>query len=410
MLCRTFGSRCLLGALTVLAPLAATAAEHENSLDVFYHHGLHFETADQSFQLTLGGRIQSDWAFFDKNNLPPGLDTFDDGTEFRRARLFLSGVIYGNVEFKAQYDFAGGDAVFKDVYIGLLDVNGLDHLRFGHQKEPFSIEALTSSKYITFMERALPDVFAPERNTGVRVQSAILDGRVTWSAGLFTEADDFGNNDDLDGGPNLTGRVTWLPLYQDGGRRLVHVGLSVTQKGVTDGVLQFAQRPEAHLAARFADTGSFPADTAFIYTTEVAWVRERLSLQGEFTQVDVDSRTANDPSFSGFYAQASFFLTRGDHRAYNTSVGAFDRVTPRKNYGSGGGGALELAARYSMIDLTDEVISGGELDDFTLGMNWYLNPSTRFSANYVRSELTERDPSLDNDEFQAFMVRFQVDF
>lgn len=55
-------------------------------------------------------------------------DSFDDdlggglegyGVEFRRARIFASGSFENNVFFKAQYDLAGGDADFKDMYIGM---------------------------------------------------------------------------------------------------------------------------------------------------------------------------------------------------------------------------------------------------------------------------------------------------
>ena len=70
------------------------------------------------------------------------------------------------MSFKAQYDFAGGDVDFKDVWIGL---DGQDCLgcmfpdiTVGHFKEYFSQEELTSSKYITFLERSLPvSTFAP---------------------------------------------------------------------------------------------------------------------------------------------------------------------------------------------------------------------------------------------------------
>ncbi len=64
----------------------------------------------------------------------------------------------------AQYDFAGGDADFKDVYVGLKKLPGVGTLKVGHFKEAFGLEELTSSKYITFIERSLPtEAFAPSR-------------------------------------------------------------------------------------------------------------------------------------------------------------------------------------------------------------------------------------------------------
>jgi phosphate-selective porin OprO/OprP len=263
---------------------------------------------------------------------------------------------------------------------------------------------------MTFMERALPNAFSPERNTGVRAAGAGRKDRLTWSAGLFAETDGFGDNDDIDGGANLTGRITGLPFWQDDGARALHLGLSATRKAATGDSLRFSQRPEAHLASTYVDTGAMAADSALILDAEVAWVHEIFSLQGEFISAEVDAPAAGDPSFSGAYLQASVFLT-GEHRPYKRSEGAFDRVQPAQNFSKGGAaGAWELAARYSTLDLTDAAIAGGELKDLTLGVNWYLNPNTRFMLNYVRADLSNRGGIADNDDFSAIMLRFQVDF
>ena len=57
----------------------------------------------------------------------------------------------------------------------------------------------------------------------------------------------------------------------------------------------------------------------------------------------------------------------------------------------GGWGAVELALRYSRLDLTDGTVDGGEMDILSLGVNWWLSRSTNFSLNY-------RNISLDRDD------------
>ena len=63
----------------------------------------------------------------------------------------------------------------------------------------------------------------------------------------------------------------------------------------------------------------------------------------------------------------------------------------------------------TQIDLDDEGLSGGDEDDITVGLNWYLNPNARVMFNYVRAEL-DRDGALDSvdDGANAFMTRFQI--
>jgi phosphate-selective porin OprO/OprP len=80
-------------------------------------------------------------------------------------------------------------------------------------------------------------------------------------------------------------------------------------------------------------------------------------------------------------------------------------VIPTKNFGKYGGfGALELSVRYSQIDLNAHELEGGKLNDLTIGANWFLNPVTRISANYIRADVV--DLGLAN----IFEMRFQLVF
>ncbi len=377
-----------------------------HTLRPYWKDGLRFDSLDGSFKLKIGGRIQHDWAYLTEDDrLEQTIGSnVEDGNEFRRARLYVSGTIYDNIEFKAQYDFAGGDADFKDVYMGLKKVPVVGGVRVGHFKEPFSIEELTSSKYLTLMERSLVNTFAPGRNAGIMLHDHILDDRMTWAAGFFREADGFGDGGGGGRDYNATVRLTGLPWYQDDGSKLLHLGVAYTHKNFEGDTVRYRARPEAHLSPRLVDTGAFSAEYADILGLEAAWVQGPFSLQGEFAQSFVESRTIRDPKFWAASLQASYFLT-GEHRPYNLANGTFGNVKPKRNFqDDGGSGAWELATRYSYLDLSDETIDGGWLRDFTFGLNWYLNPNLRVMWNYIFAE------SSDAGEMNIFQWRFQIAF
>lgn len=372
-------------------------------LRTFWKEGLNFATEDGNFKLKVGGRVQNDWLWISEDkDLKADVGEQEDGTEFRRVRLYFEGLIYGNTEYKLQLDFAGGDADLKDVYLGLLDFP-IGKLRFGHFKEPFSLEELTSSKYITFLERALPNAFAPSRNAGFMLHSSAFEDRMTWAAGVFRDTDDYGEDVD-DGGYNVTGRVTALPVYEDNGASLLHLGAAYSYRNPDD-ALRYRERPEAHLTSRFVDTGTFASDRVDLWGLEAAWVNGPLSLQAEYIRADADrTGTGSDVDFDGYYVQASYFLT-GEHRNYKTSSGAFSRVKPKNNFRFGGGpGAWEVAFRYSELDLDDKDITGGRLENMTAGLNWHLNPNMRIMWNYVHAD------KEDVGEADMLLMRLQVDF
>jgi phosphate-selective porin OprO and OprP len=382
-------------------------ANDGNTLRARWKDGLQFDSNDGSIKLNIGGRVHNDYAVFaEDGSIERRLgEDFKDGTEFRRSRLYFSGTVYDDIDFKLQYDFAGGDADLKDAYIRLRNVPYVGSVRVGQFKEPFSLEELSSSNNITFMERSLVNTFAPSRNTGVMFNGVLFDKRMTWATGVFRQTDSFG---DGTGGRdyNVTARLTGLPVYEDGGKKLVHLGVSYTHQNYEDDTIRFRSRPEAHLAPRLVDTGDFSAEYGDFIGAEAAWVNGPFSLQGEYVHAFFEGRDVRvgDPSFWAASIQASYFLT-GEHRPYKTSSGAFGRVRPLKNFGRDGGpGAWEVAARYSYLNLNDDGVKGGRLRDLTFGLNWYLNPSVRTMWNYVLA-----NPSAGGD-VSAFMWRFQIAF
>lgn len=380
-----------------------------NSLSVFWKEGLRLETGDGDFKLRIGGRVQHDWVMYSTDrkirDSVNGGESIGDGVEFRRARIDIQGNIYRNTVYRLELDFAGGEVAFKDTYIEVLDIPYLGTYTVGHFKEPFSLEELTSSRFITFMERSLPNAFAPSRNTGMRIKNTMLNKQATWAVGFFREVDDTGTDFGPDDNYNITARATALPWYLDDGKQLVHVGFSYSHKFLDGRDFRFRSRPEAHLGPRFVDTESFAADGIDIVNPEFALVYGPASLQAEWTRAIVDTPDGSDRTFDGWYVYGSYFLT-GEHRAYSTSSGAFDRVKPLRNFDwNGGWGAWEVGARYSYLDLNDsDDIRGGILGDLTLGINWYLNPNVRFMLNYVLADAKSRG------EADIIETRFQADF
>ncbi len=362
----------------------------------------HAEKSDaDEFSLGVGGVLMTDTAKYDRDKNPLG-----DGTELRRARIGLDGTIFTDWDFKLSVDFADSDADIKSAYLAY---NGFDFGRvtLGQFKEPFSLEETTSSRYLTFMERALPNVLSTERSIGLGVHT--FGSEWTAAAGVFGEPFDKDADDEGDEGWGLTGRFTYAPFASND--RIIHLGGSASFRDPEDTAVRFRTRPESNVTnVRYVNT-DFIADVDHFtrFGIEAAAVAGPFSLQGEYLRTDI-SRGSGSPNvdFDGWYASGSWFLT-GESRRYRPDRGVFGGVIPRRKLG-----ALELAARYSTVDLTDGWITGGEEDIITVGLNWYANPRVRIMANYLMIDndknANDAGTVLGNDNPNAFQMRVQGQF
>lgn len=390
-----------------------TAATHQpDDVKVTTKGGLKAETTDGQFSFQPIGRFHFDTAFYDQDKTRMG-----DGSQVRRARLGAMGKMFGDWQYKLEVDFArdtaAGTVGVKDAYIAYLGWNPAQ-IMIGNFKEPFSLNNLTSTNYLPFIERPLPitqptSSLIPDRHMGIAASH--YDSNWSASTGAFMKhTDDSQPANEGDQPFDLAARVTYDPVLEKD--RLVHVGLSGLYRNPNDASVAFSLKPESNVTgARFLNTATTPSaltpgaltavDHLYDVAPELALVYGPASFDGEYFWVPISQhqhttcpnpsasavaanlRRCPDVTLTGWFAEFSYFLT-GESRPYNAATARWDRLMPNHNLGKGGFGAVELAARVSNADFDDgpEFQKGTETN-YTLGLNWYVNPYIRFMANYI---------------------------
>jgi phosphate-selective porin OprO and OprP len=426
-------------AQTTISPSSPSAtaegdAQPAAGVDFSWKEGLHLGYHYKDiFDLQLGGQFQVDGGTIDANqvleNAYPTLQGWNG--VLRSAKAKLVATFYQTVEVKIEYEFADQEDVgiqpqFQDVWIASKKKIPLfGYITAGTMKEPFSLETLTGSEEITFMERSLPTVaFSPSYNLGFKLNNTVLNDRMTWGLGGYWNTQhlnnvysggDPENQFSTANGYNLAARVTGLPWYEEEGRRLLHLGMSYNFRARNaakeSAEEEFSSRPESYLTGdKLVDTGNVATTRTHLVNGELAWVWGSFSLQGEYYQAFLNG--SGNPRFWGFYTYGTLCLT-GEDREYNTSEGVLRSITPRRNFDPfrGGWGAWEIAARYSYIDLNSSGINGGKEGNLTLGLNWYLNPNLRLMFNYICAFVEDgANPAVDRGRASIYQGRLQIAF
>lgn len=399
----------LFSKILILFSLFAFSQENpKNPFSIKWDNGFRLTSQDNQFNLKFGGRIMLDHAYFFQNSeLNENFDplTTKSGTEIRRARLFFSGSVYENTHFKIEADFARDKVNLKSVYIGLSNLPAIGNLRIGHIKEPFSLSALNSSKFITFMEVAQNVAFSQTRNNGILLFNDFLNDRLSAQLGAFRNGNNNSNDIFAENGYVITGRVTGLVLQDDKKNHLLHLGLAYSYREPESKEYHVSAKPGSHLAPKYIKTGTLKdVDNVNLINFETAYLNGPFSFQGEYLKATVNT-FPDALYFSNYYGEMGYFIT-GESKNYKGSYSGFGRVKPKSNFGgkNNGVGAWEIALRYSNTDLTDKDILGGKQSDIALGLNWYLNPVTRLLINHIWVNIE------DQGNANILQARLQIEF
>jgi phosphate-selective porin OprO/OprP len=385
--------------------------------EVFFRSNapIHIHLDQVQLTLNVGSRIDVDGAGFETTG---NLTGFDDGAQLRRAYINLDGacILLVPMSYVIQVGYIPQSFYINKAYLLFPNIDYIGNLEIGVFGPPMGLDLITSSRDITFMEPAAPfQAIGPASEVGIQIGHPVFHQRATWALGLFGSANtsyEFGNSSQNYG--NAIGRVTWLALDHrapgdPGAHRYLHLGLSANYQYSASSQVRYKSRPESYIAPYVIDTGDIDASSSAVLAAETAWVNGPFSVQGEFIYSFVHPNGGGTLNFGGAYGEASWFLT-GESRPYDPVVGNFKRIVPRHNFnfGKGGWGALELAARFSHTDLSDGAVQGGRLNEFMTGVNWYLNPHLRWAFNYGMGRVW--DGSQGNGDFYIFQTRLGVDF
>jgi phosphate-selective porin OprO/OprP len=395
-------------------------------LQAYWDNGFLLESADNQFHLHIGGvgQIDSVWLIGPQSVFAlPGGGSNGVGnasaTQARRAILQADGDIFGQFDYSVQFDFANASndnnglqapsfsnltssPAVMNVWLQVRDVPYLGNVRIGNQVKPIGMTNNTSSAFLPFMERAdnYDAFYGPFDNgfsPGISVRNWTDSERMTWQYGLYRPATTvFGIALNK---YTLGARVTALPWYEEEGLRLVHVGLGYWGGELVQDELRARARTVLRNGPGFVvpvlvDTSEVPGSRQYTIGPELAMVYGPLTLQAEWAgqfltdAVAPDGQPQGTVFYHGGYVELLYFLT-GEHQEYVKREGVFGRVIPKHNYHLKKGdcyracGAWQVGVRFSYLDLNDKAIQGGTLYDWTVGLNWFLNPNMKIQFNYI---------------------------
>jgi len=384
-----------------VATIAPAAGANNDGVDISMKGGTpKISKGEFSWQPT--GRIHLDAGHIDDDQVDN-----PNSTEFRRARLGMKGKVSDDFGYKLEVDFANNGTSLTDAYINYSGIQNTD-VTIGHFKPGYSLEETASSNDMTFIERpSAVDSFTSARKIGLATNTHGENWTV--NVGAFGGGAGTQSNDDEEW--SIAGRVTGTPVKTE--NTLLHLGASAAYREPDQANDRFDFDSRAENRLQTTDSISIvlnDAEDAQIYGLEGALISGPFSVQGEYLMADVTNRGGQNPTFDGGHAQIAYTLT-GESRPYKKSSGAFGGIKPRNPLDPSNGhwGAFELAARYSHLDLNDSGLNGGEMDNITLGANWYVNDYMRFMANVILVD-TDENAVTPNDDPTVFITRSQVKF
>ncbi len=364
---------------------------------------LRIEEPDMVFRV--GGRLHGDAAFFDDDQTE-----FDSDARLRRARIYLSGRIEDVFRFKIDRELTPSRSQWRNLWVQYKPTARIG-IKAGNFVAPFGLEQIMTSNYLTFMEGSMSGAIAPGFQTGALLET---NGRFSkrkslnrWTYALAAVVPPLGErSDDRHRSEHwsVVTRATYAPIARK--RTVLHLGGAAEFRDLLgDGTYAIRTRTETGFGRRIIGTDFLTdVDSVVSAGAEAAAMFGPVLLQGEYHHSFIQrSGGFEDASLGGGYAQASWVLT-GERHAYSLTRATFGGVRPKSKWG-----AFELAARFSVLDLEDGVVDGGEAETITAGANWYIRENLRLMFNYVRVNARQEDTGISDDP-QIFQLRAQLHF
>lgn len=391
----------LTGATAVASTAANTTPNIEtnteaNPVDASFDGGyLVFKSQDGNYQMRIDGRVMLDTGTIDTDKNTDAVAN----TEFRRARLGFK-TLYDKT-WAGEWDIgvAENEIEMRDMWVAYMAIPNT-MIKIGHHKPFYSMAEVTTSRWYTFMETPMvTDATGPGRRIGI--SASYYQNNYFVGVSLF--GDEVGiENTDPEGDGSEPGknepysystRLVYRPMVSEDVSQFVHVGVNYMKlqpQSDDGGKMRLRNRLESRVFDyKYLSTGKVSdVDYQVSQGLEVVGRFDKIMFQSEYIETEFvkeSGATDGDASFSGYYVETAYALV-GNGRPYNVMDGEFGSVMP-----SGAHGDMEVAFRYSSLDLNDAGagVTGGQSDNITLAFNWYAHSNIIFRFNHTIADMDE---------------------
>ncbi len=363
--------------------------------------GLGLKSADGQFEYKLRGLIQLDYRDFGGDAFPNAIDGFTA----RRIRPTFEGTLFGKHGFRFTPEFGENKSAVVDAYLDLM-LDRSFQLRLGKFKPFVGLERLQSGADLKFIERGyVSNNLLPNRDLGVSLYGDLFGKKLNYAVGVFNGVTDGGETttaQDVNSSKEFTARLFATPfLGTDSALQGLGFGIAATTgdsnlsspaSGSAVGVPGYKTPGQANnfftYANRVASNGKRQrwSPQAYFYRGPFGLIAEYAEVSQDLVNAAVDQTTARN---SAWQLGGSWLLTGED--------ASFRGVKPYSPFSlgdDGGWGAFELAARYQENRIDEGLPTSFRGTAYALqakstavGLNWYLNESSKFMVNYERTRL-----------------------
>jgi phosphate-selective porin OprO/OprP len=383
-------------------------------------NGLGMKSKDGSTTAQFTGRLHMDYRQFTPDyGSGETTDAYQNLAEVRRARFGVRGQFNKDFKYQLLANFGASDgfsstsSTADEMWVNYAAVPEMQ-FQFGLFKMPFSLEQMTSSNNIDFMERSLvgqnDSELIPAKETGFMLHGVPRAG-LTYAVAASRGK---GNKNSEVDGLDYIGRVTTNFAELAGSKDYVaHLGYAYSVGDIKSGVTPASARTESR-----TNSGWFTGPALSGETTrtrqgiEAAVAYQGLKVQGEQFNFKYDPTTGDNQEIRGHYVQALYNLT-GENHAYKN--GAFGWIKPKSQVGKGGIGAWQVGVRMSEFDTEGIAVATGKANRataITYGITWFANNNLRFMLNYVDTKFDALVGSSGGrvNGVKAIMFRSQLSF
>ena len=375
--------------------------------------GIKVKSGKQKF--AIGGRLMMDYDSMDSGHQTEN-KSFSD-MEWRRTRVNIKGSVNKHWSYKATYDFnSEKDSANLDEGYLKYDTKKGFYITAGKTKADMMLEQRTSSKWISTIERGLLNamnekvnylVGKPGDGAGIKLGFYNKENRISGALSVF-DAYKNDTDDDNDMIWHTTARLHYSPKL--GKNNFAHFGVSY---GIADYKGESANA-SLQLGVHQGDKTTLADAAAGDITNigvEAAYVKGPFSVQAEYFDNETELENGSKGyEWDGYYGQLSYILT-GETRGYKWKGAKFDKVKPKGNMG-----AVEFVLRYEDISIDDAdegtvAASEVDVDRTVIGVNWYVNKTVKFMANYSSVSMdNEVNPGSTSEDLDSFQLRAQYAF